>query len=167
MAPEVFKKHYATSQEIIAHVAGFLFIIPLSPFICRFIPPVLIGDMNFDLIIAVLIAVIIVRLMLWLVKPLILPALIFTCGLLLYNQYNSRYTFSNVFNDYKTLVNQNWGVREQKQTDELSFNPHLFEDVGEKTARLVKQKVQYKDSVVRNFSVQHSLDYFDEYSMKY
>jgi hypothetical protein len=167
MSPEAIKKHYATTQEIIAHIAGFLFIIPLAPFICRFIPPVMIGSWNVDLIISILIAVIIVRLMLWLVKPMILPALIFTCCLLLYNQYHDDYTFSNVMYDYKTLVNQNWGVREQKQTDELSFNPHLFEDVGERTARLVTEKVQYRDSVVRNFSVQHSLQYFDEYNMKY
>jgi len=167
MSPEAIKKHYSHTQEIIAHIAGFLLIIPLAPFICRFIPPVLIGDWNFDLVIAILISVIIVRLMLWLVKPLILPALLFACGLLLYNHYNHDYTFENVVSDYKTLVNQNWVVREQKQTDELSFNPHLFEDVGERTSRLVKAKVQYKDSVVRNFSVQHSLQYFDEYNIKY
>jgi hypothetical protein len=167
MSPEAIKKHYVTTQEILAHIAGFLFIIPAAPFICRFIPPVLISDWNFDLVIAILVAVIIVRLMLWLVKPMILPALLFVCGLLLYNQYNSRYTFSNVVNDYKTLVNQNWVVREQKQTDELSFNPHLFEDVGEKTSRLVKAKMQFTDSVVRNFSVRHSLQYFDEYNLKY
>jgi hypothetical protein len=167
MSPEAIKKHYATTQEIIAHIAGFLFIIPLSPFICRFIPPVMLGEWNIDLIIAVLISVIIVRLMLWLVKPMILPALLFICAVLLYNQYNSSYTFSNVVHDYKTLVNQNWIVREQKQTDELSFNPHLFEDIGEKTSRLLKAKMQYKDSVVRNFSVQHSLQYFDEYNLKY
>ena len=105
MSPEVIKKHYTTTQEIITHIAGFLFILPLAPFICRFIPPILVGDCNVDLIIAIIISIIIVRLMLWLVKPLILPALVFVCGLLLYNQYNSDYTFTNVVNDYKTLVN--------------------------------------------------------------
>ncbi len=110
MSPEVIKKHYATTQEIIAHIAGFLFILPLAPFVCKFIPPVLVGSWNIDLIIAIAISIIIVRLMLWLVKPMILPALLFVCGLLLYNQYNSEYTFKNVVNDYKTLVNQNWVV---------------------------------------------------------
>src|SRR5438552_15657054 len=58
-------------------------------------------------------------------------------------------------------------IKEQKQTEEIRFNPQHNEDVGEKTAMLVKQKVQFKDSVVRNFAVQHSLQYFDEYNMKY
>src|SRR5213078_1241463 len=106
MSPEVIKKHYTTTQEIIAHIAGFLFILPLTPFLCRFIPPILVGNWNIDLIIAFIISIIIVRLMLWLIKPMILPALVFVCCLLLYNQYNSDYTFKNVVNDYKTLVNQ-------------------------------------------------------------
>lgn len=142
-------------------------IIPLAPFICRFIPPVMLGDWNFDLVIAILIAVVIVRVILWLVRPLIIAAFFLVMGVLIYNQLNNHYGFTNVLNDYKTIAYQNWLIREKKQPDVLSIDPHLFENSSDKTARLLKAKVNYKDSVVRNFSVQHSLESFDEYQSKY
>ncbi|MEP6846145.1 MAG: transglutaminase domain-containing protein [Panacibacter sp.] len=167
MSPEAIKKHYTTTQEILIHVAGILFIIPLAPFLCRFIPPVFVGDWNVDLIIALILSIIIIRLMQWLVKPLIIPAFLLVLAILVYNQFNSNFTFGNIANGYTTIVNQNWNIREQKQVDQLSFNPHLFENAEEKVTRLVKAKVQYKDSVVRNFAVKHSLENFDEFNYKY
>ncbi len=168
MSPEALKKHYSTTQEILAQVAGILFIIPLAPFICRYIPPVFAGSFNIDLIISVVIAIITVRLMLWLIRPMILPALLLVCGIFAYNQFNNKkYTFQNVAGDYKNIVSQYWLIREQKQTDQISFNPHLFENIEERTSRLVTEKVQYKDSLVRNFSVKHSLENFDNYHYKY
>ena len=99
---------------------------------------------------------------------MILPALILVLSLFAYNELNNkRYTFKNVASDYKSVVSQYWLIREQKQTDQLSFNPHLFENVQERTSRLVTEKVQYKDSIVRNFSVKHSLENFDNYHYKY
>src|SRR6478735_5672605 len=167
MSPEAIKKHYTTTQEILINIAGILFIIPLAPFLCRFIPPVFIGDWNVDLIIALVVSVIIIRLMQWLVKPLIIPAFLLVLAILIYNQFNSNYTFKNIASGYKAIVNQNWNVREKKQIDQLSFDPHIFEDPEEKVTRLVKEKVQYKDSVVRNFAVQHSLENFDEFNYKF
>ena len=157
MSPEAIKKHYKLTQEIIIQIAGILIIIPLAPFICRFIPPVMIDQLNIDLVIAFIAAVIIVRLMIWIVKPLVLPALLLVCIVLVYNQLSDKedYTFKNIAAGYKMLVTQNWNVREQKQTDQLSFNPHLFENIQERTTRLILEKVQYGDSVVRNFSVKH------------
>jgi len=167
MSPEAIKKHYIITQEILTNIAGILFVIPLAPFLCRFIPPVFIGNWNVDLIIAIVVSIIIVRLMQWLVKPLIIPAFLVVLAILIYNQFNSSYTFGNIAHGYKTLVNQNWNVREKKQTDQLSFNPHLFENTEQKVTRLVKAKVQYQDSVVRNFAVGHSLENFDEYNYKF
>lgn len=169
MSPGAIKKHYYITQEIITNIASVLIIIPLAPFICRFIPPVMIDQLNIDLVIAFIIAVIIVRMMIWLVRPMVLPALFLICVVLLYNLFSKKedYTFRNISAGYAALVNQNWNVREEKQTDQLSFNPHLFENVQERVTRKVVEKVQYKDSVVRNFSVQHSLESFDEYHYKY
>ncbi len=107
------------------------------------------------------------QLIIWLVRPLILPLLILLIVLLAYNEYAAGYGFTHVFNDYKTLTYKNWMVREEKQTDGISVNPKLFENAAGRTSRLVRSKVIYNDSVVRNFSVQHSLQYFDEYEAKY
>lgn len=160
-------KPYKNVQEILIQIAGILIIIPLTPFICRFVPPVMLGSINIDLIISLLIAIIIVRLLLWLIKPMVLPAAILIIVVLGFNQLNGNYSFSSVFQDYKTLAYINWKVREEKQSDLLNVSPYLFENPSGKVSRLVKAKMQYDDSTVRNFSVQHSLDYFKGYESKY
>ena len=160
-------KHYKSTQHILSTVAGVLIIIPLSPLICRFIPPIMLGSYNIDLLLAVLLAIILVRLLLWLMRPLVIPALALLLGLLIFNQFAGRYGFDNVFNDYKNLAIANWEVKDLKQTDLLSINPGLFENADSKGTREIKAKVRITDSVVRNFSVRHSLDYFKEYQAKY
>src|SRR5205814_4155158 len=137
------------------NIAGVLIIIPLSPLICRFIPPIMLGSYNIDMVLAVLTAIVLVRVLLWLVRPLIIPALALLLALLVFNQFAGRYGFNNVFNDYKSLAIANWEVRDQKQTDLLSINPGLFENADSRGTREIKAKVQITDSVVRNFSVRH------------
>lgn len=160
-------KRYTVTQEIVTNIAGILIVIPLAPFLCRFIPPVMVGGLNIDLLISVIISIIIVRILIWLIRPMVLPALILVVAILIFNEISGKYGFTNVYNDYTTLAYKNWAVREQKQSDLLSVSPSIFEDEAGKVTRLVKAKVQYRDSVVRNFSVQHSLDYFKGYETKY
>jgi hypothetical protein len=66
---------YWTTQKILLNLTGLLVLIPLAPYLNRYIPPLLIGDWNFDLIVALIIAFLIIRLILWAFKPLIVPAL--------------------------------------------------------------------------------------------
>jgi hypothetical protein len=160
-------KHIKSTKQVITTAAAVLIIIPLSPLICRFIPPIMLGSYNIDMLLAVLSAIVFVRLLLWLVRPLIIPAFVLLMALLIFNQFAGRYGFNNVFDDYKTLAIANWEVRNQKQTDLLSINPGLFENDNSKGTREIKSKVHIRDSVVRNFSVKHSLDYFKEYQGKY
>ena len=166
MEQDAKRKKYGV-LTVLAPLAGVLTIIPLAPFICRFIPPVMLGEWNFDLIVAGLIAVIIVRLIIWLVKPLMVPACVVLLGILTFNQFRDSYSFDEIFNDYKTLAYQNWMIRDNKQSDVLSLNPRLFENNSDKTTRLVKAKVNYTDSLVRNFAVKHSLESFGDYEAKY
>jgi len=161
------QKHYTTTSNILTKLACILIIIPLAPFICRFIPPITLGGWNIDLVIALGLSYMLVWLLYHILRPLIIPLLILCVIVLIYNQFSNRYTFKNLVTDYAAAVNTNWVVREHKQTDQLSLNPHIFENVYDRTTREVKEKMQYKDSVVRNFSVLHSLQYFDEYNVKY
>lgn len=167
MVQEDKKKKYSTTSNILASLAGVLTIIPLAPFICRFIPPVMLGEWNFDLIVAALIAVVVVRLILWLVKPLMIPACLLLLAVLTVNQFRDAYSFDEIYADYKTLAYQNWMIRDNKQSDVLSINPRLFENNSDKTTRLLKVKVNYTDSLVRNFAVEHSLESFGQYEAKY
>ncbi len=161
------KKHYTATSNILTQIACILIILPLAPLICRFIPPIIIGGLNIDLVIALILSFCLMWLLAHILRILIIPLLIVCCIILIYNQFNNLYTVKNLLKDYTAIVNTNWVVREHKQTDQISLNPHLFEDVYDRTAREVKEKVQFQDSVVRNFSVQHSLQYFDEYNNKY
>jgi hypothetical protein len=153
--------------NLLVQIVAILTIIPLAPFICRFIPPIMVNGWNIDLLVALIISLIVVRLILWLVQPLIFGVFFVLIGFLIYNEFHNKYSFSNVWNDYRTLVQQNWMVRNQKQNDALPFFPTILKNNSNKTAQLIKSKVQYNDSVVRNFSVQHSLQYFREYENKY
>ena len=127
MSGETSRK-YNHTQEILTHIAGILIIIPLAPFICRFIPPIMMGSINVDLVVSFIIAIILVRLLLWLIKPLVLPAGILVVVVLAFNQLNGNYSFSSVVRDYRTLAYINWKVREEKQSDLLNVSPYLFEN---------------------------------------
>ncbi len=151
----------------ITNLAGLLVVVPLAPFICRFIPPILLGDLNIDLIIAFIIALILVRIILWLMRPLIFPALIIVIGYLTYSQVEGTYGFNKVVHDYKTLAFSNWQVKDQKSKDLLSFNPALFEKPADKLSRKVKAKMQVGDSALRNWAVKYSLESFTEYENRY
>lgn len=160
-------KKYNTANEIVTYVAGVLIIIPLAPFLCRFVPPVLVVGINIDILISIIISIVLVRLLIWLVRPMVIPSLLIVLAILVFNEVSGKYGFSKVYNDYTTLTYKNWDVREQKQSDLLSVSPSIFENEADKVTRLVKAKIQPKDSVVRNFSVQHSLDFFKGYELKY
>jgi hypothetical protein len=159
--------HINRTRRWVGNLSGFLIVVPLTPFICRFIPPILVGGLNIDLIIAFLIAVIVVRFILWLMRPLIFPALFFVLGYLIYAQITGSYGFQKVFHDYKTLAFSNWQVKDQKSKDLLSINPALFEKPADKVTRRVLAKMQVGDSVVRNWAVEHSLKHFSEYQGRY
>lgn len=161
------KKVTEQAGKWISNIAGLLVVIPLAPFICRFIPPILLGDLNVDLIIAIIIAVIIVRIILWLVRPLIFPALVLVLGYLSYTQVEGTYGFNKVVHDYKTLAFSNWQVQDQKSKDLLSFNPALFEKPADKLSRRVRLKMQPGDSTVRNWAVKYSLAHFTMYENRY
>jgi hypothetical protein len=159
-------RHYTTTQEILIQIAGILTVIPLAPFLCRFIPPIMIGDFNIDLILAVIFSLVVIRFFIWLVRPMVLPGFILMMAILTFNGFSGKYSFSNVYNDYTATVANNWTTREQKQTDLISLDPKAFVK-NNRTTRKVISKVQVNDSTVRNFAVKHSLEHFKEYRNKY
>ncbi|ATL46402.1 transglutaminase [Chitinophaga caeni] len=158
---------YTTVQTFLLNLLSLLTILPLAPFLNRFIPPVIIGDIHIDLFISLLIAFLITRIILWIFKPLMIPAFVLVCSVLVYNFFIGSYTFTNVINDYKGMVQGNWGAKDQKQQDILSLYPRRVETYYDKTVRGIREKVNDQDSVVRNYAVKYSLTDFDEYFSKY
>ncbi|QEH39915.1 transglutaminase domain-containing protein [Chitinophaga sp. XS-30] len=158
---------YTTLQHFLLNLLSLLTILPLAPYINRFLPTIQVWDWHIDLVLSVLIAFLFTRLLLWLFKPLIIPAFALVAGFMLFNTWTGRYSFSNVINDYQGMVQGNWGTRDKKQLDILSFYPRRVESYVDKTVRGIREKINFQDSTVRNFSVQHSLDHYDEYWPKY
>ncbi len=158
---------YTTLQLFLLKLLSLLTIIPLAPYMNRYIPPIVAGGLHVDMFVAVLTAFFFTRLLSWIFKPLIIPVFILVCSILCFNYFSDNYSFYNVLNDYKGMVQGNWGAKNSKQLDILSLYPHRVESYRDKTVRGIRDKVNYKDSLVRNFSVAHSLADFDEYFPKY
>jgi len=157
---------YGHTRKVLLVVVSILAVVPLAPLINRYIPPLVIGNWNLDLTVSILLAAALTWMTLRLFRFLLLPAVGLLVLVLLYNQLTNGYGFGNMIKDYKTMVQNNWGRKEQKEID-LVLRPTFFDGPLTKTVKTLQSKVIATDSVVRNFSVKHSLDYFDEYYPKY
>ena len=149
------------------NMLGLLTLIPLAPLLNRFIPPVIVGYWNIDLLLSILIAFILVRGILWLFKPLIVPAFILTSAVVLYNSFTDGYNLRSMIRDYKNLVVTNWNARDHKEKDLYLIKPTLFDSGVEKALKGLKSKMNHQDSIVRNFAVTHSTEYFYDYHTQY
>ena len=156
------QQKYTGARKVIAGITGIITIIPLAPLLNRFIPPIMIGTWNFDLVLAVLAAALATYLILRIFSFFILPALLLFVAVILYNQFITGYGFGSMIQDYRSLVRNNWGMKEQKEIN-LVITPSIFDGPLTRTVKSLQSKVNYKDSVVRNFAVQHSLTHFREY----
>jgi len=150
------------AEHFLLNTFGLLTVIPLAPLINRVIPPVMLGDFNADLVLAILLAYGFVRFILWIFKPLIIPAFVMVCLIMIFNTFTHTYNLKSMVHDYRNLVMQNWKAKDQKQKDLYLIKPSLFDSEVELAVRGMKQKINPSDSIVRNFAVTHSLDYFDE-----
>jgi hypothetical protein len=157
---------YIKARKVLLIIVSILTILPLGPLINRYIPPIMLGDWNLDLIISIGLATLATWLVLRLFRFLLIPAIALCILVLLYNQFTNGYGFSSMVTDYKTVVQNNWGKNGQKEKD-LVLTPGIFDGPLTKTVKALQSKVDFRDSVVRNFAVKHSLENFDEYHTKY
>ena len=147
-------------------IIGILTVLPLAPLINRYVPPMMIGSWNFDLLVSVLIAGLFTFVMFRIFHFLIIPVLVMFVAVILYNTLTNGRGFGTVINDYQVMVKSNWGKKEQKETD-LVVMPSFFDGPLARTVKSIESKVDYHDSVVRNFAVSASLKFFDSYHSKY
>jgi hypothetical protein len=158
---------YKILFDMLLHVLAVMTIIPLAPIINRVIPPILLGDFNADLIIAILISALFVRFVLWLFKPLIIPSFIMVVVIMMFNTLTNTYTVSSVVMDYRNMVTVNWNNREKKEKDLFLVKPSLFDSEVEKAVKGMKAKINWKDSIVRNYAVKNSTRYFNDAYREY
>lgn len=157
---------YRGPRKLLLILIGILTILPLAPLINRFIPPLMVGSWNMDLVVSVLLAALCTFLILRVFHFLLVPALGLFIIVIVYNQFIHGYGFGSMINDYRSMVKNNWGKKEQKEID-LVVTPSFFDGPLTKTVKSLQSKVNHTDSIVRNFAVTNSLKYFDEYHNKY
>src|ERR1044071_9759726 len=157
---------YGPARKVLLVITSILTILPLAPLLNRYIPPLIIGNWNLDLTVSIILAASLTWLTLRLFRFLLIPAATLLVLVLIFNQLTNGYGFGSMIRYYKTMVVNNWGRKEQKEID-LVLTPTFFDGPLTKTVKSIQSKVKPLDSVVRNFAVQHSLDYFDEYHIKY
>lgn len=154
-------------HHLVLNTIGLLTILPLAPIINRFIPPIILGYWNVDLLLSIILAFLLVRGLLWLFRPLIIPAFILLSGFVIYSQFTDGYNLQNMILDYKNMVTKSWDVRDVKEKDLYLVKPDLFDSGVEKAVKGLKAKIASRDSVVRNYSIKHSIEFFDDYHPKY
>lgn len=157
---------YGHTRKVLLVILSIIAVIPLAPLINRYIPPLVLGDWNLDLTVSIILAGTLTFLTLRLFRFLLLPAVGLLILVLIYNQLTNGYGFGNMIRDYKTMVQNNWGKKEQKEID-LVLRPTFFDGPLTKTVKALQSKVNASDSLVRNYAVKHSVASFDEYYPKY
>src|SRR5215510_5713372 len=109
-------------SDFFVNFLGLLTIIPLAPLINRYLPPVMIGSWNLDLVIAILAAFLLVMGVVKIFRPLIIPGFLLLSFILIYNSFTDSYTFPDVIRDYKNMVVTNWTHRDQKEKELFMIN---------------------------------------------
>ncbi len=155
------------ARNFLFNLLGLLTVIPLAPLVNRIIPPIIIGNFNADLVVAILISFVFIRFILWIFRPLIIPSFIMVVVVVLFQFFAHSYNLQSMVNDYRNMVMQNWKNKDKKEKELFLIKSSLFDTDVEMAVKGMKSKMNYKDSVVRNFAVTHSLDYFDEAYPKY
>jgi hypothetical protein len=153
--------------NFILNTVGLLTIIPLAPLINRIVPQLMIGSYNADLLVSVLLSFLFVRSIFWLFKPLIVPSFIMICLILGFNLMANSFTLHEMMLDYSNMVRTNWQQKDQKNQELLLVKPGLFDNEVDRSVKALSAKIDYKDSVVRNFAVKHALDEFDSSYQQY
>lgn len=160
-----YDKYRGLKRAVIITFA-ILTVLPLAPMINRYIPPLMMGSWNFDLAVSVLLAALFTFVVVRIFHFLVIPVLVMFVAVVLYNSVTDGPGFGTVINDYQIMVKSNWGKKEQKERD-LIVMPSFFDGPLTRTVRGIESKVDYRDSVVRNYAVAASLKHFDEYHAKF
>lgn len=157
---------YRGFKRAISIVFGVLTVLPLAPIINRYIPPIMVGDWNFDLLVSVLLAGLFIFIIVRIFHFLVIPVLLLFVAVILYNTITNGRTIGTVITDYQVMVKSNWGKKEQKETN-LTIMPSFFGGPLARTVKALQSKVDYRDSVVRNFAVASSLKHFNDFHAKF
>jgi hypothetical protein len=153
-------------REMLLYMLTVVFTLPLASIINRFIPSFVISNVDIDLLLSVTITFFLMK---WLIFKyrkvfIIVSMTIFVSQVVGY--FVRGYTFYHVFNDYRMLVHNLWNQNHALQGTTMDMNAEMVAPEDLSLGDKIKSKVS-TDSIVRNFAVEHSFDYFEEYERKF
>lgn len=161
-------RNYETAKKFLTETFGFLGLLPLGLLINRYLPNLEFHHFNLTIIFSFLMALAFTRILIDLMRPLVIPATLLLIVVLAYNQYTHGYTLANATRDYRSVITGNWNERDQKKIASLNNTlPDLWGDSRNAMADTLRSKADFRDSVVRDFAITHSVESFDQYFPKY
>jgi hypothetical protein len=158
---------YENSKAFLSEIFGFLALLPLGLLINRLLPNLQIHNWPVTMVFAFLMALAVIRIMMDMFRPLVIPASLLLFSVLIYNQLSGGYTLVNGIHDYRNWVTGSWNDRDQKKIDALNVMPDVWGDSRTDLADTLRAKADYNDPMVRNFAVAHSVENFNEAFPKY
>lgn len=160
-------RELSLAARIISVIIAFVLAVPVSGLINRLFPLILYKDIDLDLIFSFLISFVIIWYLVHKLKYLFAITAIATIVALIVNYFSGAYSFYEINRDYVQLVGNFWHTAAVKKGKIKISNKYALPPRVEAAAIGIKAKVNYKDSLVRNFAVKHSLEYFNEYGRKF
>lgn len=161
------QSRYENSKVFLSETFGFLAILPLGLLINRFLPNLQMHAWPVSLVFAFLIALVLIRMMVDLFRPFVVPFTLLLFTIIIYNQFSGGYTLVNAMHDYRNWTTGSWNQKDQQQIDALNVVPDLWGDSRTELADTLRSRANFNDPEVRNFAVKHSLESFDAEFSKY
>lgn len=139
--------------------ATILIVIPVFIIFYKYIPTIklVIADeyiLRLDHVLTVLIIFIIVRLLVKLLKKLVAGVLIMIIVYLTFNLIFHKYSFADIYKDYKSLI-----IYLKEEPVKVPFIP---ESASFRNGTKIREAIESNDAVVRNFAVVISLKHFND-----
>jgi hypothetical protein len=156
-----------TLREFLLYALTMAFTLPLASIINRFLPPLVLSNIDADLLLAVIVTFFLLK---WLIFRFRKIFIIISAAIMISQvtgYFIRGYSFYHVFNDYRMLVYNLWNREPALKGTSLDSSTNFVDPQNFRLGEKIKSKINWKDSLVRNFAVVHCQDYFDGYENKF
>jgi hypothetical protein len=154
-------------REILLYMLTVVFTLPLASIINRFLPVIVAGNIDFDLLISVAATFFLMKWLIFKYRKIFIVVSAFVFLSQVVGLFARGYSFTHVFNDYRMLVHNLWNRQPLLEGTTLDVNTNFVDPEDLAIGEKIKAKVIWNDSLVRNYSVVHCMDYFEPYYPKY
>ena len=154
-------------REMLLYTLTVAFTLPLASIINRFIPAIVLFNVDIDLLIAVAATFFFLKWLIFRYRKIFIFISVAIFISQLSGYFFRGYSFYHVFNDYRMLVHNLWNRQPALNGTSLDVNSNIVDPYVVNLSDKIKSKVNWNDSLVRSFAVIHCQDYFSAYENKF